>query len=173
MEKLTLASGKAVFKVEGSNCDCKPGGISPLVEILGELAQLAGLDLLRLDIAFLEKTAGQHEVVAPGFQFLSQDFQPAIGQAPRTVKKAHQVIKPLRISAHGTVQIEPERLGVFDPMPEVVAFTILFSENGNSFFSKIGSDAIAVKTLLENHETELNVRHYPLVQAFRHFHLLR
>jgi hypothetical protein len=58
-------------------------------------------------------------------------------------------------------------------MPEVIAFAIFVSKDSDPFPGKVSSHAIAVETLLKNHEAKLNVGHVPLVLAVRHFHPLR
>jgi hypothetical protein len=112
-------------------------------------------------------------VRAFGFQLLSQDFQPAIGQASGTVEKAHEIVKTPGIATDGALKVKSERLGVFYPMPEVICLPVFVSKNGDHLFGEIGSHAIAMETFFKNYEAEFDIFHFPLVLASRHFHLLR
>jgi hypothetical protein len=112
-------------------------------------------------------------VSALSFQFSSEDFQPAIGQASSTVKKPHEIVKALGIATNRALKAKSEGLGIFYPMPKVICFSIFVSKNGNHLLGEISPHAIAMETFLENYEAEFNIGHFPLVLASRHFHLLR
>jgi hypothetical protein len=173
MQELSLAARKPVLQVKGTNRDCGPGGGAALIEIPGELFKLVRRELLGHGLAFREETTCHNQMRVGRFHPLTHDFQPAIRQTSGAVQKAHEVVIILGVAAVRTYQVKPERLGVFDSMPEVVSLAVFVAEDRYALLCKVGSHTIALETFFEHYKTELNIGHFPMVLASRHFRQLR